>query len=175
MLPATERLTRSGLFQRAYTARKTISSPLVALYVLPKTKPAGSKGGAAGFKPSENPSVLGVKSRFSSRMPLVGFVVAKKVCKSAVVRNRAKRRLREAYRLLRQSDRAAAISLNQWYALVWVITEKTITASWEEIKDTVLDCLTRANAKFGAQAHNPARSQQAKTIHKHDDEAGKKK
>jgi ribonuclease P protein component len=82
-------------------------------------------------------------------MPLVGFVVAKKVCKSAVARNRAKRRLREAYRLLRQGSDATVLSLSQWYAIVWVLHDKALGASWEEFQKTVVDTLTNANKRYG--------------------------
>lgn len=79
-------------------------------------------------------------------MPLVGFVVAKKVCKSACVRNRAKRRLREAYKIIRAASHG---ELAKWYALVWVAHEKIVDAGWEEIQTTITDCLVKAESKFG--------------------------
>lgn len=99
-------------------------------------------------------------------MPFVGFVVAKKVCKSAVARNRSKRRVREAYRLLTQSNRLAraqaeaqneaivreeALKLDQWYVLVWVLHSNILAASWDEIKNAVSECLRKAESKFGRQ------------------------
>jgi ribonuclease P protein component len=158
VLPSNERLSRKSLFQRAYDGRKSISSPLVTLYVVPRTKQAGARAVGAVLKHSENGAEMPLKSRSVARMPLVGFVVAKKVCKSACARNRAKRRLREAYRLLRQSRQAEPLALSQWYALVWVVHEKALQADWEEIKRTVSECLTRANARFKGMAadRNPA-------------------
>ncbi|MFX7025311.1 ribonuclease P protein component, partial [Acinetobacter baumannii] len=48
----------------------------------------------------------------------MGFVVAKKVSKSACLRNKVKRRIREAYRLMRSSDPEIRQELAQWYAMV---------------------------------------------------------
>jgi ribonuclease P protein component len=150
MLPSRERLTRSSLFQRAYTARKSISSPLVTLYVVPRFKQPGARSEGAASKHSENASEMAVKQKSADRMPLVGFVVAKKVCKSACVRNRAKRRLREAYRLLRSSEQPyEELALSQWYALVWVVHDKALAASWEEIQQTVSQSLAKAHTRFG--------------------------
>jgi len=78
-------------------------------------------------------------------MPHVGFVIAKKVEKRATRRNLAKRRVREAYRRTRTTE----ASLKQWYAMVWVIHNKALTASWDEICNAVSYCLSRANEKFG--------------------------
>jgi ribonuclease P protein component len=155
VLPGQERLTRSSLFQRAYNTRKTISSPLFTLYVVNKTgkQPVPPRADGAVLKHSENGVQTQVKARSPAKMPLVGFVVAKKVCKSACARNRAKRRIREAYRILRTDERAAALSLGQWYALVWVVHEKAMGSSWQEIKDTVADCLRRADSRFGVGNH----------------------
>jgi len=151
VLPFRERLTRSSLFQRAYTGRKSISSPLVTLYVVPKLKqPGAGKSAGAALKHSENGAEMPLRAKTVARMPLVGFVVAKKVCKSAVVRNRTKRRIREAYRLLRQTPQAETLALSQWYALAWVVHDKALAASWQEIQQTVTASLTKANARYGA-------------------------
>ena len=69
MLPRRHRLTRSRDFTRARRFGRSASSPLVALYVLPVRSPDAR----------------------------VGFSVSKKVGK-ATVRNRVKRRMREAVR-----------------------------------------------------------------------------
>jgi ribonuclease P protein component len=159
LLPSRERLTRSSLFQRAYTARKSISSPLFTLYVVPRFKQAGGghhkKSMGAAQKHSENGAEMPSKAQTLVRMPLVGFVVAKKVCKSAVVRNRAKRRIREAYRLLRHTEAADAMALSQWYALAWVVHDKALGASWQEIQQTVTECLKKANARYGSGVRAP--------------------
>lgn len=112
-------------------------------------------------------------------MPFVGFVAAKKVLKSAVARNRVKRRVREAYRLLTRSLREghcdpaqAAIvktvqntaictdsksesvinpkyKLGQWYVLVFVLHAAALDASWADILKAVDECLNKAEHKYG--------------------------
>lgn len=121
MLPASERLSRDSLFQRVYAGRKSISSPLVTLYVLSR------------------------KPRSAPRLPLVGFVAGKKVHNKAVYRNSAKRRVRDAFRRLRLYDQ----TIKQWYAMVWVIHTKVLEATFEEILEAVATCLVMANKKHG--------------------------
>ncbi len=135
MLPDVERLRKSGLFQRVYTARKSVSTGLVSLYVLSK------------------------QTKNSTRLPLAGFVAAKKTLNKATDRNRAKRRVREAYRNIKNDlyaessgDRAVLqekFKLEQWYAIVWVIQADVIKAEFSDIIDSVQQCLQKANHKFG--------------------------
>lgn len=141
MLPDTERLRKAGLFQRVYTARRSVASDICVLYVLPR-------------QPKSSP-----------RMPLAAFVAGKKVHNKACKRNKAKRRFREAYRLLRTSIKAASnsaeaqnddkLNLRQWYALVWVIQDKALGAEFKDIMSTVHSCLQRANQKFGSRRASP--------------------
>lgn len=151
MLPAHERLRKSSVFQRAYTGRKSVNSRVVTLYVVPRAKEQRK----APSKP---------------RLPFVGFVAAKKVLKSAVSRNRVKRRVREAYRLLTRSLRdgqspgtlvqnvaeTPRYKLGQWYVLVFVLHANALEASWEEILKAVDDCLTKAETKHGVVRNTPA-------------------
>ncbi len=83
-------------------------------------------------------------------LPLVGFVVAKKVSKSACLRNRIKRRLREAYRLLRTSNLGARQELGQWYAMVFVLQSKAFDATWVELCDSLRESIVRVGQKHGA-------------------------
>lgn len=123
MLPASERLRRESLFQRVYAGRKSVSSPLFTLYVLPR-------------QPHSTP-----------KAPLVGFVVGKKVDNRATSRNRAKRRVREAYR----QAKLLHPDVRQWYAMVWVVHNKILSASWEEILQAVSDCMTKTAERYGKQ------------------------
>lgn len=137
MLPAAERLRRSGLFQRVYNGKKSVSTTLLTLYVLEKT-------------PGSAP-----------RFPLVGFVIGKKLEGRATQRNRAKRRVREAYRLLRQDLEAQAAAdsdeettrimriLKDWYAIVWVIKSEVLTAEFDEIYRSVSECIFKASDRYG--------------------------
>ncbi len=123
LLPDAERLRRASLFQRTYAGRKSISSPLLTLYVLPR-------------QPRSNP-----------KLPLVGFVVGKKVHNRAVRRNLLKRRVREAYRAAREQ----APGIKQWYSMVWVINSAALEATWDQIRDSVCELMEQANSKFGKQ------------------------
>lgn len=135
MLPDAERLRKSGLFQRVYTGRKSVSTGLVSLYVLSK------------------------QTKSSSRLPLAGFVASKKTLNKATDRNRAKRRVREAYRTIKAELKKAASSsegsledkfrLEQWYAIVWVIQADVLKAEFSDIIGSVQQCLQKANQKFG--------------------------
>jgi len=159
LLPANERLRKSSVFQRAYTGRKSVNTRLVTLYVVPRAK--------SERKTPHSPT--------ATRLPFVGFVAAKKVLKSAVSRNRVKRRVREAYRLLTRSLRegpkdrtslsAQAViektvqntegssnpkyKLGQWYVLVFVLHAVALEATWTEILNAVDECLSKAENKFG--------------------------
>lgn len=77
MLSRSERIKYNGLFLQAYEKGKRVSS--------------------------ENFYITFTKTRedFKDSLALTGFVVSKKFAKSAVIRNRYKRAMREAYRLFR--------------------------------------------------------------------------
>lgn len=137
MLPSQERLRRASVFQRAYNKRMVVSTSIVTMYVLPKE---GRSVGRGDWK------------------PLTGFVVAKKVSKSAVKRNRAKRRIREVYRLLRTSifsGERQDIALRDWYAIVFVAQEPALEATYQQIEDAVVSCLVRASSKNRKDRQNP--------------------
>jgi ribonuclease P protein component len=110
MLPRPERLLASQDFQRVYRHGKSYTHPLVVLYVLPLGEPA-------------------------SRLPVrAGFVASKKVGK-AHDRNLAKRRVREAYRLL--ARRAGSPTL-----MVWVVRPAAVRATYSQIQEAVGHLLT---------------------------------
>lgn len=67
--------------------------------------------------------------------PRFGFTVTKRVSKSAVVRNRIRRRLREAVRL--HADDAARAGTDY----VLVARAEALTASFSELADTLRDHL----------------------------------
>lgn len=129
MLPSAERLRRQSLFERAYKARMVINSDAFSLYVVLR-RPSLQQ---AKFLSAPNKNLL----------PLAGFVVGKKVSKSACVRNKVKRRLRESYRLVRRS-----FELNQLYALVFVIHPQALHMSWTQLNGALLSSLERAKKKY---------------------------
>lgn len=121
MLPASERLRRDSVFQRTYAARKSIATPLITLYVLPRRRES------------------------SPRLPLVGFVVGKKVHADAAKRNAVKRKMREAYRLQRQQTPG----LKQWYSMVFVAHSKIVGAGFAEISRIVGQVMAAAGQRYG--------------------------
>lgn len=151
MLPTKERLTRAGVFQRAYSARKTVGTPFFSLYVLPRQE--RGRGAKIKNQSANQASSAELVRMQPAALPLVGFVVAKKVSKSACVRNKAKRRLREAYRLLRLSNPDLKQELAQWYAMVFVVHAKAFEASWTELQEAVCESIVKAGAKHGV--HRP--------------------
>jgi ribonuclease P protein component len=80
----------------------------------------------------------------------VGFVVAKKVHNRATKRNLVKRRLREAYKkLCRSGTEFGQANLGQWYAMVFVVHNPALAASYEEICKTVNETVLKAEKKYG--------------------------
>ncbi|MBK9141343.1 MAG: ribonuclease P protein component [Candidatus Melainabacteria bacterium] len=131
-MPQAERLRRASAFQRAYQERRVISSPQLSLYVIPRQGASGRQTG--------------------DWRPLTGFVVSKKVSKSACKRNRLKRQVREAYRHLREqvySGRKGHYRLNQWYVLVFTIHSQALSSTYDQIARAVESCLIRADKRFG--------------------------
>lgn len=132
MLPPAERLKRNHLFTKAYNAKKSISTPYFTLFFLPRINKAASIGSAdAG------------KSEKKNKRPLVGFVVSKKISKSACARNKMKRRIREAYRQYK------AQTLSQWYVIVFVIKEKALNAYWPDLCRTIDKAFDEAANRYG--------------------------
>ena len=83
--------------------------------------------------------------------PLVGFSISKKVLKSACKRNRAKRRVREAYREIRRTaepELVAQVKMERFYSLVFVINPSVLTAKFDDVSAAVKDSLIKATKKF---------------------------
>ncbi len=77
MLSRSERLRFNGLFLQAYEKGKCFTSKSLKI------------------------NFTVTRENYKDRLPFVGFVVSKKFSKSAVIRNKYKRGLREIYRLFR--------------------------------------------------------------------------
>lgn len=121
MLPKQERLTRSREFAFVYRRKKSVANPQLILYV-------------------------GRKKRDQSIPTRVGFVVGKKVHKSAVRRNRIKRRLRNAYKELSREEN---FKLSDYENLIFIARPAIIESDYHEIFSAVKDCVKKADRKFG--------------------------
>ena len=77
MLSRSERLRFNGLFLQAYERGKCFTSKNLKI------------------------NLTVTRENYKDRLPFVGFVISKKFSKSAVIRNKYKRGLREVYRLFR--------------------------------------------------------------------------
>lgn len=110
MLTRDERLKYNGLFLQAYQKGKTLYS--------------------------KNFKINYTKTRedYVNRLPFVGFVVGKSFSKSAVIRNRLKRQIREAYRLFRMKAENAK-KLEELGLLVIGIKKNFDSANFHEIKN----------------------------------------
>ena len=120
MLPKSERLRKSAVIQKTYAGTK-ISHSLFSVYALRRR--TGSR----------------------SYLPLIAFVVGKKVHLKATRRNLVKRRLRQAYREIRQD----LPELKQWYSMVLVGRAKINSAGWDEVKSSLHKAMTCLNSKLG--------------------------
>jgi ribonuclease P protein component len=118
MLPSDQRLRANKDFRSVYARAKSHVHPLAVIYALRRTKVQSADA---------DQSLL---TRF-------GFVVSKKQgC--AVIRNRIKRRLREAVQARIQSINGDP------YDVVFVARERLYTAEWQEVIDAVDDLLRRS-------------------------------
>lgn len=117
MLPASQRLQRNQDFRRVYKRGREYVHPLAVLYVMRRT------GEEAAQTPGRR----------------VGFVVSKKQG-NAVARNRIKRRLREAVRLMLDELKPGAVDL------VFVGRGRLKTATWPEIQEAARVLLRRSGA-----------------------------
>ena len=115
MLPAAQRLRDNRDFRRVYARGRSHVHPLAVLYMMRR---------ADDFAPT----VPGRR---------IGFVVSKKQG-NAVVRNRIKRRLREAVRL--QLDRLR----DGPFDLIFVGRGRSKSAEWTEMQAAVEELLRRA-------------------------------
>ncbi len=83
MLSRSERLRFNGLFLQAYEKGKCFTSKSLKI------------------------NFTVTRENYKDRLPFVGFVISKKFSKSAVIRNKYKRGLREVYRLFRLNSENA--------------------------------------------------------------------
>ncbi|HZP83779.1 MAG TPA: ribonuclease P protein component [Chthonomonadaceae bacterium] len=127
MLPADQRLRANRDFRRVYARGRSWKNEIAVLYSLRRTA-------------TDAPETTGRR---------IGFVVSKKLG-DAVVRNRSKRRLREAVRR-RLAD------LNEGpLDLVFVGRGRLRTATWPEVQAAVDELLRRGHLLRGEAARTKA-------------------
>ncbi len=122
MLPREERLTKNTEFSFVYRKRKSVANALLILYV-------------------------GNKKQNNEIPTRAGFVVGKKVHKSAVKRNKIKRRLREAYKDLRKKE---DFRLKDYSSLIILARPAIIESDYNKIYNALEDCIKKAIKRFGA-------------------------
>ncbi len=113
MLPADQRLRKNAEFRLIYKRGRENVHPMAVLYLMRRIGPDAANVGRR-----------------------IGFVVSKKQG-DAVVRNRIKRRLREAVRLRLPELKPGA------YDLVFVARGRLKTATWPEVQEVVQLLLQR--------------------------------
>ena len=116
MLPTEQRLLANRDFRLIYARGRSFASPVAVLHVMYRA------------------------GRYASAAPglRIGFVVSKKQG-GAVVRNRIKRRLREAVRLQLPGLREGT------YDVILVGRSRANTAAWTDIVEAVTDLLRRGS------------------------------
>ncbi|MBR1424824.1 ribonuclease P protein component [bacterium] len=115
MLPKQYRLKKRSAFKATYRIKHSSHSGGVTLF--------------AGLEKKED---------FPTK---VGFVVSKKVHKRAVKRNRLKRLMREAYRLLLKENDLG--NSQKYISLIFIGSENALGKTFAEIKNSIKKLLER--------------------------------
>ncbi len=119
MLPKKYRLKKNAEFVATYSQRKYVSNAYLTIN-LGKPKP------------------------FEDYISRVAFVVSKKIDKRAVVRNRIKRRMREAFKLLMFENPA----YTKWMSLIFSARNEATIADFHKIKEEMKHALDKAVKKY---------------------------
>ena len=118
MLPKRYRLKKNIEFVATYAQKKYISNMYLTLN-------------------------LGKQKPFEDYISKVAFVVSKKIDKRAVVRNKIKRRMREAYKEILNEN----INI-KWISLIFSAKKDCINADYQTIKKQLLYILEKASNKY---------------------------
>ena len=121
MLKKKFRLKTNSSFKATYSQRRIVSDEFFVLY---------------GGKNKEN----------AENATKIGFVVSKKIHKRAVKRNRIKRLIREALRLLIKDDKTEEI--NKFQSLIYVAKDESLNLDFEKAKISVTKLINKLAQKF---------------------------
>ena len=125
MLPKTERLKERYLFNTAFNIGKKngqkLSSDLLLLYYLFKKREQGVQ------------------------LPKTAFIVGIRVEKKADKRNLIKRRMRSAYRFLR--ERLINNKLKKISVLIWIANPNIKNATFKQLKDSMENVLRKLETR----------------------------
>lgn len=122
MLPKEQRLKKNSAFSATYRLRKSVASALFFLHV--------------------------GKDKQDEKYPTkVGFVISKKVHKNATKRNKLKRRLREAYKALK--NEGLIDDSQKFISLVFIARGNSFEADYKKVYDDVKKLVEKANSRFG--------------------------
>lgn len=117
MLPKAERLQKNKDFEFVFKLKNSVATPTIILYV--------------ELNDNSEDVVL----------PKVGFVVGKKVHRHSTERNKVKRRMREAYRMLRKSDPEL---IQNFKTLIFIARPLVFGKNYDEIDKSIKDNLFKA-------------------------------
>ncbi|MGD9579909.1 MAG: ribonuclease P protein component [Vampirovibrionia bacterium] len=117
MLPKIERLKKNEDFSKVFRLKCSVATNNLITYVAPRNIDS------------------------TLEYPKVGFVVAKKVTKKATGRNKIKRRLREAYRAIKNKDLEA---VKEFGSIIFIARPSIIDSNYNDIYKNIELCLKKA-------------------------------
>ncbi len=120
MLPKRYRLRKNAEFVATYAQKKYVLSSYFALHI-------------------------GKQKPFEDYISKVAFVVSKKIDKRATVRNKIKRKMREAYKNLIIENP----EYQKWISLIFLAKKPCIDANFQKIKEEMQYNLKKAVKKYG--------------------------
>ena len=122
MLSKIERLKEKYLFKIAFKKRQKLNSIFLSLYYL--------------FKRNDI-------NKLEKVLPKVAFIVGLGVSKKATKRNLIKRRMRNAYQLVKQKLFNINNKLSSVSVLIWVAHPTIASATFKQIKDSTEKILNK--------------------------------
>lgn len=125
MLPKNERLRKNKDFERVFKYKCSVSTLSVVAYIEPKD-------------PASNDC-----------LPCAGFIIGKKIHKKANKRNKVKRRMREAYRKLREENPELIKDFN---AIIFIARLPILELDYFQIYENIFKCLKKAKKTLNKKA-----------------------